>query len=134
MTFLPRGKGVILQNLKVVVETGDLKDLGHRDIHLVRQCDKMAFKQTTVVVIEGVQMFDQQVAAVAVSGAWANQCPNVTDRVAQRLAALELAAGFANRVSCARRLLRGRGFGIAHGPEHIHSEGTLARFRRSAAG
>ena len=86
-----RGLGIALEHLKVVVESGHLKHLGHRDIHLFGQRHQMAVMQATVGVVNLVQVLNQQVAAVPFGGAAAKEGTHFGQGSIVRLAAFELA-------------------------------------------
>ena len=80
---------VVVPDLEVVVETGDFKDLGHGDIHFVGQRHQVALEQCTVLVVQGVQVLNQQVAPVAVCWPLADQGAHLIECLCFNLPAFE---------------------------------------------
>ena len=81
---------VVAQHLKMVVEAGHLKDLGHWQAHFGGQRHQMALKQGAVMVVEPVQVFDQQVTRVAVFGRTTDERMHVSACLGIDLTAFEL--------------------------------------------
>ena len=79
---------ITAQHLKVVVEGGHLKHLGHADAHGLGQRDQMAVVQTAKVVVQAVQVLDEHVTGIR---PLAQQIMHLLDRRVLGLAALELA-------------------------------------------
>ena len=52
-----------LGDVEVVIESGDLVDFGHCELHLARQCNDMRRRDATVAILDLVQMLDQQLVA-----------------------------------------------------------------------
>jgi hypothetical protein len=72
----------------VVIESRDLKYLGHTNAHFFGQRHQMTVVQAAEVVLEAVQMFNQQVAGMR---AGAKQIAYLLHRGIIRLATFELA-------------------------------------------
>ena len=75
----------------MVIEGGDLIDLGHGNVHLLGQRHQMPLKQTPISVIELVQMLNEQITPMPGLGLGAYQRTHVTQRRVVRLPALEFA-------------------------------------------
>jgi hypothetical protein len=85
-------RGVIaLDDLEVVIKRRHLVHLGHRNVHLHGQHHQVPLVQVAVRVVEQMQIFDQQVAAMAVCRAGADQRADFFQRGVVGLTALELA-------------------------------------------
>ena len=83
-----RRLGIALEDFEVVIESGDLKDLGHADAHFFGQRHQVPVVQAAVMVLQAVQMLDQQVSRMR---AGTQQIAHLLHRDVIRLAALELA-------------------------------------------
>ena len=92
----PYGQGggllAIVQQIEVMVETGDLEHLGARKIHLMRQGHQMMAVQAQVSVLQAVQVLDQQVAAVALRRCFPDERAHLGQRGVLRLTATQLQA------------------------------------------
>ena len=80
---------ITAHDLEVVVETGDLVDLGHGNLHLTGQRHQVAVMQARPGVVDLVQVFDQQVAAVAPGRRRTDEGTHLVTRTIVDLAALE---------------------------------------------
>ena len=81
--------------LEVVVEARDLEHLDHRQAHFGRQRHDVALEQGAVMVVEGVQVLDQEIAPMAFGRCRADQGAHLGARLVTGLAALEPAARLA---------------------------------------
>ena len=52
----------VLDHVEMVVESRDLVDFGHRELHLLGQGDQVRGREMPVAILDAVQVFDQQVA------------------------------------------------------------------------
>ena len=82
---------IALHDLKVVIEGGDLVDLGHRKIHFLGQRHQMPVVQAAVGVVELVQVLDQQIAPMATVRPFSNQGHHLGQGLCVGLTPLELA-------------------------------------------
>jgi hypothetical protein len=104
----------------VVVEARDLENLDHGQPHLGRERHDHCLGQAVVGVVDGVQVFNQQVAPVAVGGRCADQCTHRLDGGGGGLAALEVGTRSFARTGTvsARRRDGGDGDGAEGGLTH----------------
>ena len=56
-----RHRSVFLDDVEVVVESRDLVNLAHRELHLLRQRDDVGSSDMSVAILNTVQKFDEQV-------------------------------------------------------------------------
>ncbi len=76
----------------MVIEAGHLEHLHHRQAHLGGQGHQVALEQAVEGVVERVQVLDQQVAAMALQGRFADEGADLAQRGGLGLTALELPA------------------------------------------
>jgi len=83
---------VLLDDVKVRVERGDLVYVRKRKAHLIRKRDQVTGMQATVVILQEVQVLDQQVGRAR---AIAEKRPHLVDGLRVGLAAAREVAGLA---------------------------------------